>query len=61
MFGSFFFFFFFGGGGGGKILNIFWGMKIFFKMGVSLGRPHWKRDIIRISNRWRRTGQQRVL
>ena len=33
----------------------------FFKMGVSLGRPHWKRDIIRISNRWRRTGQQRVL
>ena len=33
----------------------------FFKMGVSLGRPHWKRDITRISNRWRRTGQQRVL
>ena len=33
----------------------------FFKMGVSLGRPHWNRDIIRISNRWRRTGQQRVL
>ena len=33
----------------------------FFKMGVSLGRPHWKRDIIRISNRWRRTGQQRTL
>ena len=33
----------------------------FFKMGVSLGRPHWKRDIIRIRNRWRRTGQQRVL
>ena len=32
----------------------------FFKMGVSLGRPHWKRDIIRISNRWRRTGQQQV-
>ena len=27
----------------------------FFKMGVSLGRPHWKRDIIRISNRLRRT------
>ena len=21
----------------------------FFKIGVSLGRPHWKRDIIRIS------------
>ena len=28
----------------------------FFKMGVSLGRPHWKKDIIRKSNRWRRTG-----
>ena len=22
----------------------------FFKMGVSLGRPHWKRDIIRITD-----------
>ena len=27
----------------------------FFKMGVFLGRPIWKRDIIWTSNRWRRT------
>ena len=33
----------------------------FFKMGVSLGRPIWKRDYIWTSNRWMRTGQQRVL
>ena len=33
----------------------------FFKMGVSLGRPIWKRDYIWTSNRWMRTGQQRII